>query len=1242
MMFAGPAANEFQHVKDLFFSALDRERPDERDAFLADACGSDRALRERVEALLRRHALADRFLEGPTSGHAGSADTAVLEGPGTQIGPYALVEKIGEGGFGIVFSAEQRQPVRRTVALKILKAGLDTRQVVGRFEVERQALALMDHGNIARVLDGGETAAGRPYFVMELVAGVPITRYCDERRLSPRERLELFVPVCQAVQHAHQKGIIHRDLKPSNILVGSDGEGRPEPKVIDFGVAKAMGQRLTEQSLTASFTGIIGTLEYMSPEQAEFGARDVDTRADVYSLGVVLYELLTGTTPFPGRELEKKGLLEMLRVVREEEPPRPSTKLSIDSALPTLSANRGTEAKKLTGLLRNELDWIVMKALEKDRVRRYQTANDFAADLQRYLDGEPVVAHPPSRGYRIRKYVRRHRGAVAAAALVLLSLLGGIAGTSWGLLRAEHQRRLAVEKEGEAVAERDAKDSALKAETQARVDETRARKQAFAALRSMTADVIEKKFTQETVLTPDDRTFLRDVIAQFDAFAAIKGDDADGRAMRAEGRFRVGNMRYKLGELKEAEQDCNEALSIRIQLAADFPFRPEFREDLVASHNLRGRLLLDTGRPKEAEQEFNENLSLTKQLAADFPARPGFRELLAGSHTNLGVALHALGQLPEAEREEREALSVQKQLAADFPTRPELQNWLARSHLNRGVILQQAGRVKEAMIDANEAVNLFKQLVAEFPSWVECRRGLGRSHHNRGRILRIIGRHAAAEKDYDEAVSLAKQLAADFPARPEFREDLVLSYDVRGDLLRATGRFTGAEKDFDQAVNIAKQLAVDFPTHSEFRHALANSHENRGVLLSATGRFQESEAAHNESLIILKQLAADVPNQPELASELADTCLNLATLYQRQGNWIDARRTLLEGQPYRLAAIEANSRNSEYRRRYRDQLVLLTELHARLLEPEDAMRTAEAARDLGLDAPSDAYNASCLMSRCIPIVAQHDKLDDLQRKQAVQFYGDAAIKLLSQAVSKSFRDSAHMMEDSDLDPLRIRGDFQKLIADLSPPALARVRYHIRLSEWDKAAAAYAEVDLWSRPVDENAFACACLFLLRGDSDGYNRFCQDLIQHAARTKAPFAPYVLARTCAIARKSPVDPVQAVDWANQDLTGSQKPWDYHVLGLTQYRAGQFEAALQSLTKANVEAWRFSDINWFALALVHHSLDHPNEARQCWNKGLRWLEQEGPPGPHQPSKLPAFDWLAAQLLLREAEETLQTKQNP
>src|SRR5690349_4069311 len=346
----------------IFSGAIAIASGEERAAFIARACGADEELRRRVERLVDAHFQAGSFLGSPpASPTASMAPAPSTELSGTVIGPYKLLQPIGEGGMGTVYMAEQTQPVRRTVALKLIKAGMDSRQVLARFGAERQALALMDHPNIARVLDAGTSTDGRPFFAMELVKGVPITRFCDERRLTTRERLELAIPVCQAVQHAHQKGIIHRDLKPSNVLVALY-DGKPVPKVIDFGVAKAMGQRLTEHTLFTGFGDVIGTLEYMSPEQAEVNQLDVDTRSDIYSLGVLLYELLTGSTPLEHKRVMKAGLLEMLRVVREEEPPKPSMRLSMTEQLASISACRGLEPKKLSGLVKGELDWIVMKA----------------------------------------------------------------------------------------------------------------------------------------------------------------------------------------------------------------------------------------------------------------------------------------------------------------------------------------------------------------------------------------------------------------------------------------------------------------------------------------------------------------------------------------------------------------------------------------------------------------------------------------------------------------------------------------------------------------------------------------------------------------------------------------------------------------------------------------------------------------------------------------------------------------
>jgi serine/threonine protein kinase/WD40 repeat protein len=495
-----------RRVKELFVAALDLPDPQARQALLERECAADVELRQRLEVLLKAHddpvSALDRPLAavGPVAANAvqpGAAEAPTSapsekspagpalaeatsshspsEGVGTVIAEkYKLLESLGQGGMGAVFMAQQTAPVKRLVALKLIKLGMDSRQILTRFEAERQALALMDHPNIARVFDAGATDSGRPYFVMELVKGVPITRFCDERQLSTRERLELFIPVCQAIQHAHQKGVIHRDIKPTNVLVALYDD-RPVPKVIDFGVAKAAGGQLTDASLVTGFGALVGTPEYMSPEQAQLNQLDIDTRSDVYALGVLLYELLTGTTPIDHKRLGQDALLEILRVIREEEPPRPSTRLSTSNALASIAATRRTEPARLAKLMRGELDWIIMKCLEKERSRRYETANGLARDLERYLHDEVVEARPPSVGYRLRKFVRKHRPAFAMAATVLLLLAAGLAVSTWQAVRArqaesrtaqalteaEQNQRETEEQRGRADEQR------IKAETQA-------------------------------------------------------------------------------------------------------------------------------------------------------------------------------------------------------------------------------------------------------------------------------------------------------------------------------------------------------------------------------------------------------------------------------------------------------------------------------------------------------------------------------------------------------------------------------------------------------------------------------------------------------------------------------------------------------------------------------------------------------------------------------------------------------
>jgi serine/threonine protein kinase/WD40 repeat protein len=444
-------------IEAVFFAALDKKDASERAAYLDQACSGDPDLRRCVDKLLAAQPKVGEFLQAPAPGLPAAdanatTDHATDARPGTILGPYKLLHEIGEGGMGTVWMAEQTEPVRRRVALKVIKPGMDSRQVLARFEAERQALALMDHPNIAKVLDAGATENGRPYFVMELVKGQPITEFCDKNLLTTRERLDLFVCVCNAIQHAHQKGVIHRDVKPSNVLVALY-DGKPVPKVIDFGVAKAVGDPLTDKTLFTRHGQVVGTFEYMSPEQANLDQIDIDTRSDVYALGVLLYELLTGTTPLDKERLRQAGLAEVLRLIREEEPPTPSTRLtSSPGLLATAAAYRKTDSQKLPRAVRGELDWIVMKALDKDRNRRFPTANGLAADVERFLKGEPVQACPPTLSYRFRKYARKHRVALAAGGAIAAALLVGISLTSWQAVRATSAERAAARDRDAAVA----------------------------------------------------------------------------------------------------------------------------------------------------------------------------------------------------------------------------------------------------------------------------------------------------------------------------------------------------------------------------------------------------------------------------------------------------------------------------------------------------------------------------------------------------------------------------------------------------------------------------------------------------------------------------------------------------------------------------------------------------------------------------------------------------------------------
>jgi tetratricopeptide (TPR) repeat protein len=739
------ATAEHEKLESLFSAALERRSGAERTSFLDAACSQDAACRSHVERLLRIQERLGSFLEVPAVETDATVQSPVPnEVMGTMIGRYKILEEIGEGGFGVVYLAQQEEPVRRRVALKILKLGMDTREVIARFEAERQALALMDHPNIARVLDAGATEAGRPYFVMELARGARITEYCDAHKLATADRLRLLLPVCHAVQHAHQKGIIHRDLKPGNVLVTLQ-DGQPVPKVIDFGIAKATSQRLTTKTLFTRLHQFLGTPEYMSPDQVA-GEHDVDTRTDVYSLGVLLYELLTSVTPFDRATLRAASFDEIKRIIREVEPPKPSTRvqtLVLENA--EVAACRRVEPAALHKLLRGDLDWIVMRALEKDRTQRYATAKDLADDIERHLRHEPVVAGPPSARYRLRKFVWRHRIGVLTGSIAVSALILGLVLASVGWVQA-HQAQRALEEQRDAAREARGHEHEQRALAEAGAEE--ARKQA-----ARSAAVSE--FLQEMLSSVDpSKTLGREVTVRYALDEAAKRIESGALAQQPEVeatlRATLGETYAALGLYKTAEKHLRAAHAIQSRLLG-----PEQRETLRTSRALAGVL--------RVQGKFAEAETLLRQTAE------AQRRVLGAEHPDtlttlkeLALALWGPRRFAEAEAIHRSTLETQRRtLGEEHPDTIE-----SLGHL--GAVCRAQGKLAEAEPLLRRALEL-------------SRRVLGDAHpatavalNNLGHLLEDQGKPAEAESLYRQGYEVERQiLGADHPRTALSMNDLL-------------------------------------------------------------------------------------------------------------------------------------------------------------------------------------------------------------------------------------------------------------------------------------------------------------------------------------------------------------------------------------------------------------------------------------------------------------------------------------
>jgi serine/threonine protein kinase/tetratricopeptide (TPR) repeat protein len=868
-----------ERVQALFAAAIELPAQ-ERAAYLDAECRGDASLRAEVESLLQSHDAAGAFLSMPTVGDgtwtAPRASAPSSELPGTRIGPYTLLEQLGEGGFGTVFLAEQSTPVARKVALKIIKLGMDTRQVVARFEHERQALALMDHPGIAKVFDAGATETGRPYFVMELVRGEPIVAYCDTHNLSIDARLALFAEVCLAVQHAHTKGIIHRDLKPTNILVTTQ-DGKPHAKVIDFGIAKAIDSNLAERTVFTELRQLVGTPEYMSPEQAE-GSLDVDTRTDVYSLGVLLYELLTGTTPFVGRELRSAAYAEIQRIIREVEPPKPSTRLSSNAdTIASVAARRQVAPRRLGSIVKGELDWVVMKALEKDRQRRYDSANDFAADVRRYLTGEAVVAAPPSAWYRASKFVRRNRAAAIAASAVAAALLLGLAGTAWQATIASREARAARDAESAATLARDAERkradelkrvSDFQSNMLAQIDPARAGADLMADVRARYAAALEKSgvaadersqrvdaFDRELVnvnatdaaAAMIDRTILRPAVTTIDE------QFKDQPVVDAQLRESLATLYQAIGLYDAAMPLRESALATRRRaLGDDHP-------DTLDSISGMGNLLLAQAKTAQAEPLLREALERKRRVLGE-AARATLTAI-----SDVGSLLRAEGKLAEAEPFFRGALDKRRQSLGD----DDPETLLAMNNL--GYLLLAQGKPDEAAPLYREALDRRRRVLGED------HRDTLFSLNNMGTLLSAQGKAAEAEKCFRDALAGRRR------ALGEEHPETLTSLNDLGNQLRSEGKLAEAEPLLREAYE--KNRRVLGPTH-RFTFTAMN---NLAMVMRAQGKLDEAEKWYREVLGLRRRV---------LGEEHPDTIIsinNLAFALQAQNKLAEATACYREG-----------------------------------------------------------------------------------------------------------------------------------------------------------------------------------------------------------------------------------------------------------------------------------------------------------------------------------------------------------
>ncbi len=974
---------------------------------------------------------------------------------GSIVGGYRIIAEIGRGGIGRVYQASHPR-LGQDVALKMLKTSVRSGQVLARFQAESQALLRMDHPGIARVLDGGATEDGQPFFVMELVRGTAITKYCYQQRLNISQRLDLFLQVCSAVQHAHQKAIIHRDIKPSNVMV-TEYDGRPVVKVIDFGIAKVLDQTDGESTQDGM---IVGTPEYMSPEQAGLRTGDIDTRSDVFALGVLLYELLTESSPFRQADEKSVAVLEQLRRVREDELIPPFVRLRQNPERVAVAGRFQTTPERLARQLRFELTWVVTRSVEKDPERRYESVGAFAEDVRRFINNEAVVAARPSRWYRIRKLVSRHRVPVILTTLLFSAMLAGSLGTYSGMVQASRERDEKADALTQVVEERDRTAEALRSEEAARQKAETANSQAVTALQTLTEESVSRFLSSRNAITEEDRQFLEQIIRQLEQFTASSDNSMASRVVMADGLNQVGSLQRRLGNSGDAAASYQRSIDVWKQVCSEPGAKPEYHRGMADSYSNLGIALAELQRFEESEAAHLEAIKRHSELAEAWPENVSYKRNVANCRNSYGVMLKDVKRNLETIEQYRLALEIYDELSKKFPDDMDLLDSMSGPRNNMGIELALVGRYDESQVAHEAVIELREKLVRHAPDDPDRRHELAAAYSNLGMLQALQKQYEKALPNYERCEEQCLRLTAEFPAVPVYRRTLQGCLSAMGRIYSLQNRHLEAEQTYHQYVVLTKQLQREDPASRETEIEVAQGYGKQAVALSRLKEYARAAEAGQNSAEIYRSLIEKGQGDAEVRFSLANILTLLSSMLKSSGDNEAALSRCTEAIGLLTANAETGSSSDQTNKLQiallKEQAILLGQLkryqeavaawdHVLTKEEPATVQTqlrrlvclchekpAEAiaeAASLTADAqlPKDA--GSLFYSARIHATASVRLSEKSDQEQAA----GTAMKVLQSLQEAGFFKLSENMEvlktHADLNPLRERPDFQSLLSN---------------------------------------------------------------------------------------------------------------------------------------------------------------------------------------------------------------------